>query len=368
MRRFLPPGVLIAVTLASSPFLALARDALLKAFPSGGLKALAAALGLSALGAIGWGLSRIEDRRALRYGGLALAVALLVLQRWTSRSGLASVDIVEKVHIVQYGLLVILFYRALLPSRPLATPAGLLLPILWTGLAGLAEESVQGFFQLRTGDVRDVWLNYFSGTVGLLFYLSIAPPERWSWRSPRAEWAAAGRWAAALVVAGGLFLQNAHLGHLIEDPEIGRFRSWFTAEQLERLSQDRAERWRRDRPTGLVAWHKEDYFLTEAARHANHRNSAYSHEQWTLAWQANRILERHYEPFLDLDSFRNGGRHRYPPELRADLESKAQPNPATYVSPVQSKRVLLISPLELWSAVGGVAALLLLVPVALPRP
>ena len=56
--------------------------------------------------------------------------------------------------------------------------------------------------------------------------------------------------------------------------------------------------------------------------------------------RANRILEKYYAPFLDLESFRGSGVHRYPPEVRQELEAQApRRDPERYVSPVLEHRI-----------------------------
>ncbi|MEO1368300.1 MAG: VanZ family protein [Acidobacteriota bacterium] len=322
------------VSLVVSPFMGLLRDVLFDTLGGAAIKTIGGGLALAGLAIFGAVVMRIKDRRAPRYGALAAVVALLLVQTFVLGSGYATVDLVEKVHIFQYGALSALLYWALLaPSRTIG-PSVLLLPLIWATLVGVGEESVQGFFRFRVADIRDVVLNGIAAFCGLFLALALWPPE--GWREEPGERRSMLRWGAALVLAVGLFFQTIHLGYLIEDEEIGQFRSWFSPEELETLAADRAVAWAEE-PLDERAWQRKDYYLREAASHANHRNASYDAELWTFAYQANRILERYYAPFLDLPHFRGAGRHRYGPEVSRELESKATPNPSTYLSPVHGE-------------------------------
>ncbi len=337
MKRFLPPLLLVALVVGTSPAVGRIRDWLFELFPDSAVRLLAVALAGLAAGLFLYAAVRIRERRLLRYGGLAAVVALLWIQTAGFSTGLASVDVVEKVHILEYGLLAFLLYRALLPAGDLSV---LILTLLGVTFAGTLEEWVQWFVPARLGEIRDVFLNVFAGGCGLVFGLCLDPPRAFSWRLTAPRWRILARTAALAGVALGLFFACAHLGHEIEDAEIGRFRSWFTAEELREIRERRSREWATAPPTGVEIWGREDYFLTEAAWHANHRNEAYGRGDLYMAWQANRILEKYYDPFLDIDSFRGSGKHRYPPAMRRDLEAGApRRDPQGYLSPVLRERI-----------------------------
>jgi fumarate reductase subunit D len=249
----------------------------------------------------------------------------------------AQVNIAERVHIFEYGLLALLLYRSFRPRGDLSV---LLLTILWVTFAGTMDEFVQWFFQKRTGEIRDVALNAISGGTGLLFALALLSPRGLRMKISGKSWAIVTKSVALLLLLLGLFFSLAHLGHMIEDPEIGRFRSFFSVEELAQLAQEREETWAQDPPTGLAPWDREDYFLTEAGAHANHRGERHQAGDVYRTWQANRILEKYYSPFLDIESFRGSGKHRFPEYLRQDLQNDlSDRNPANYTSPVHAKRI-----------------------------
>ena len=200
---------------------------------------------------------------------------------------------------------------------------------------------MQWLVETRTGEFRDVLLNVVSGICGLVFSLSLEPPEGFCWRRiAPARWRLLGTSAAIVVLAMGMFFATAHLGHVIEDPEIGRFRSYFTREELVDAAARRAEQWTVDPPQDLSPWKIEDLFLTEAGWHNQHRNDAYEREFYYLARQANLILEKYYKPYLDLETFRKTGNRRFVPGVVRQLDAKApRYKPEKYLSPVGDKRI-----------------------------
>ncbi len=172
MRRFLPAVLLTLANLALAPFLGLLRDWLFDTFPGAAVKVVALILGGLGAGALLVALARIREGRVWRYALLAVVVGLVLLQTLVLKRGNLRVDVVEKVHFVQYGLLAYLVYRGLCKGRfgDRAAPADFslfLLPVLWGGIAGVLEEWVQWLVPVRTGEVLDVLLNAYAALCGL---------------------------------------------------------------------------------------------------------------------------------------------------------------------------------------------------------
>ncbi len=354
MKRFLPAVLLATLVTLAAPFMGLVRNFLFDAFPRTAVRGMTVALAAVAAGFFLYALTRIRTQRLLRYGGLALVGVLLWIQAVGFATRLASVNVVEKVHILEYGLLAYLLYRAFRPAAGTAVRRTAvrrtgdlswpILALLWTAFAGTVEEGVQWWVETRTGEIRDVLLNAFSGLCGLVFALSLEPPERFSWRIPERGWRRLGTAAAVLVLAVGVFFYAAHLGYLVEDPEIGSFRSFFTREELIATAARRAEEWATDPPGELKPWRKEDRYLLEAGWHNQHRNQSYEAGFYYLARQANRILEKYHAPYLDLESFRKTGDRRFPPHVLAELDAKApRLQPEDYLSPV-GERLIWVRP------------------------
>lgn len=370
MKPFLPALLLFVLIVASAPAIGHVRDYIFETFPQGSVPFLAGGFMVAAAAFFVYALVRIRHHRWLRYGALAAVLALLWLQTAGLSTGFAKVDAAEKIHVLEYGALAFLLYRALLGRQAGAGDPSLpALTFLGATLAGTADEWVQFLAPLRVGEIRDVAMNATAGLSGLLFALALVPPARWSWRLDAARRRHVARAAAGVVLALGLFFYEAHLGYEVSDPEIGRFRSWYTAAELGELSAERRLEWQKHPPTGLETWGVEDFYLYEAAWHAGHRNSSFESGNFTLAWLANRVLEKYYGPFLDLESFRGSGPNRYSPERRRELEKKkGSHDPRTYLSPVQADRIYPWSK-PLWLTLLGVLVLALWTsPRLLPEP
>lgn len=336
-RRFLPAALLVAVILATAPFLGVLRDRFFDAFPRAAFRLFAALLATLALLALAYAVARIRRHRLARYGALIVALGLVALQTLGSGER-AEVNLVEKIHVFEYGLLAFLLYRAYLREPSGADLSLIALPLLWVAVAGSLDETVQFFAATRTGYLGDVVLNLLSGVCGLLFALAVEPPAGFAWRLGRRR--RTSDVAALALLVFGLFYANAHLGHRIEDPEIGSFRSWSSREALLREQALRRARWAENPPRALSPWQREDLYLTEAGWQTSHRDRSYRLGRWALALQANRILEKYYAPYLDLDGFRGRPPRRYPPERVRELERRAGTiDPAGYASYVLRRRV-----------------------------
>lgn len=362
MKRFLPSLLLTLAIALLAPYVGVLRESLFGLFPMASLMVLGGTLLLLAVAALAYALWRIRSRRWLRYMGLIGAVLLVWGQNFGFGAGDIEVNVIEKIHIVEYGLLAWWLYLALLRGRRQREDLSLVaLPLLGVCLAGTLDESVQWLVATRSGDVQDIWLDVYSGACGLIFAFCLEPPSRFSWRLGRRPWVL--RWSAAAILGLGLFVSQAHLGYMIDDPEIGQFRSWHRQEELMELAGRRAVAWRVEPPgTRTSAWRLEDHYLTEAGWHRGHRerNFELGYYYWTL--QANRILEKYYAPYLDLEGFRQRQRRRYSPEvLRRVEEQSVWLDPRFYRSPVLQSRIYLW-PSKPWllGTAGGLALLLVL--------
>jgi VanZ family protein len=332
---------------AIGPFLGELRVRLVEAFGRRFFAALALGLAAVALGAGAVAVGRLRrwGRRGLpaRLAGLALAAVLVVLQVIWWRTGDANVDLFQRVHLPEYALLAVLYLLAFRSRH-----RGIVLPVLTLAavtLVGLADEAVQWATPVRVGDGRDVLLNLYAGVVGVIFGLSLVPRPVLGGPSAPATRRAAAWLCAGVVLAGAAFFDVAHLGHRIDDPEVGSFVSYFSPRSLERAREERARRWAVDPPRPPRPLAFEDYFLTEAGWHAQARNEALSGEDFERAFEENRILERWYTPYLDL-----GRRHRWPPAQRAYVERHREP----FESATLSGRIVTRprGPV-LWSGVGA---------------
>jgi len=322
--------------LAVAPFLGLLRDLLIARLPRAFAPLLLAGFGIAAGGALLLAVLRIRERRGARYAALALAVALAAGLLGLFRTGLAEVDAVERIHVLAYGLLAFLFARAFAPRRDLSS---YLLAFLATALFGILDEWVQWLVPTRVGDIRDVGLNAGAALPGLLLAWSAAPGAAERRMAPRSRRLVSLAAAVALLALAG-FYDAAHLGHDLDSPGLGSFRSWHAPGELAAVSAERAELWR-ERPPGRPApLSREDYFLTEGTWRVTARNAALERGDLTAAWLENLLLEAHYGPVLDLDATRTGEPHRWPAWKRTEVEAgRPRPDPLPYASPVLAHRI-----------------------------
>jgi len=369
MRRYTAALVVSAAVVGVAPFAAAIRDAIEAALAEGYLRWMGIGFALAVAAIVAWVVARIRDDRALRWGLLVVALLLLVgqLAGWSRDS--AAVNAVERIHFLYYGWLGVLWPRAFRRRRgDLSALASAMLAIL---VVALADEGVQWWVAARTGEIYDVVLNVYAGAIGVLIGLAVDGRRSLRWRfEPGAARDITLQAAAALIVAAA-FIHLAHLGYRIEDPEIGRFRSYFSREELASASRDRAARWA-ERPLGppgiFAALEREDWFRTEAGMRVQHRNAALERGDVYQAWKENLILERYYQPFLD-QLGRDGHPFRLPAEARRSLdEARPRRDPYLYDSPVgrvPHRIWLWPSKLLLWIVASTLAIAVLVAPAAL---
>jgi hypothetical protein len=230
------------------------------------------------------------------------------------------VDVVERVHFVEYGLITFLFYRA---CRPAGDASIVVLPAL-AGLAvGTIEEWFQWFIPARIGEVRDVFLNGAAIASGLLFSAAIDPPDAFAARLRPGSAARIFGAATAVILLFAAFIDTVHLGHEIEDPGTGSFRSRYDREELLAAARERTARWQTDPPLILRRFSAEDQYLSEGLTHVQRRNEAWDEGDAFAAWRENLILERYYAPVLDTPSYGSKTGHRWPAAQRADAQRRA---------------------------------------------
>jgi hypothetical protein len=331
--------LLLAIAVAtgvvlSAPFIRDIRDFIKTTFPGYYVTFVGAAIALVIAAGVLAAFARIRDRRALRYGAIAAALALGTAYALWNAQGIVEVDTVERFHFVEYGLVALLFYRAFQPAQDVST---FVLPIVAGLIAGTGEEWLQWFIPGRIGDMRDVFLNGVAILCGLLFSVGIDPPDRFSWSLTPASRRRVGLTAAAAVLVFAAFVHNVHLGTEIDDPEAGRFRSRYDGETLLALARDRGESWKANPPLAIPrSRSREDQYFSEGLLHVQTRNKRWAAGDFPASWFENLILEKYYHPLLDTASYISKAPLRWPAEQRLDGERRYRaagaPPPSTFVS------------------------------------
>lgn len=330
---------LALLILLAPPWARLVRDWLFENAPRAALWFLAALAALLASGLLWLAIRGLRGARWPRWALLGCGLIALALLAAGFATDDPRVGAVERLHLIEYAALSALCFFALGPRIRDWTRIGWAL--LLSVLVALGDELFQWILPLRTGELRDVLLDAGAAAAGLLAGLALDPLrlQRAGSRSlARLLFALA---ATALLVAA--FIEVAHRGQWVSAPSCGRFRSYFSAAELR--ARDRAlarEPWRATAPPPLVGI--EDYAITEAGWHLQHRNLALENQDWAAALGEQRILERYY------DSFRRAKGAELEPALRgrgAELGGA----PESYVSPVLARRIWAeLSGWQLWGA------------------
>jgi VanZ family protein len=328
--RWYPPIAWSALLLAVAPFMGKVQQELRTWLGQSFRWILVAGLIAVSIGCLVWAGSRIREHRLARWSGLALVIALVGAQLAFFRRQDSHADLVEKIHIVEYGLLAFLVYRAV---RPAGDRRQVFLPLLWVTAVGTMDEWLQWLAPTRVGEWLDVLLNVFAGVVGLIFALAWSPPFRLGAVEARRlsrSWLA----AAGTVLLFASFFHQAHLGYRITQAGSIDFLSWHSSDRLVELSRARNLAWASKAPGPLPWVGIEDFYRSEAAFHVQFRNTSLKHGDFRTAWKENEILETYFEPFL---LYRGG--HRWPKGKRKRIENRLElPGPA-YSSPVLVGRV-----------------------------
>lgn len=356
--RWVPALVLSVGAVAGAPWLGELRRAVQGHL--GGAYADTLAYTLAGVGVLAFAgaAASIRRDRALRYGLLVFALGLVVAQVLLWQRGSREVQLVERVHLVEYGLIAFLWVNALRARfRDGALPV---LALLVTAVVGLADEWVQWATPVRVGDVQDVLLNGWAGAIGVLFAMALIPPARFELR-PAEPTLRAVRVAGLVVLVGaGWLFDTANQGAVIRDPVAGSFVSVYEPGELLRASEERARRWAREPPGPLRPLALEDRFLSEAGAHLAARNGALNAGRHVRAVLDNRILERWYGPYLDLPRGKGGRTARWTAERRTRIEKEAGPAvermARTYRSGAFRERLVTVPQSLLWAVVLAAAA------------
>ena len=304
----------------------------------------------------------VRSSRRLRwsnYAALAAGALWAVVQATALARGRPEESALERMHLVLYGLVALLLYRALLRGGRSAITAAFSAAVL-TSLVGLADEFVQWLVWTRVGDAYDCLLNASAAGCGVvfgagLFGFDTPAPTRAERRTIAALW-------VVLVAASAGLVDLANLGRLITDPELGSFRSYYSADRLERLNEDRRDRWPARQPPipPFQPWQIQDHFLNEATWHVQARNEAFEAENWPTAAAEEAILNRYYPAVVEEVRGPEGHlRHAFPPDRVQRLRQEGAVPVPDYESSAGGNRIWIWPSYLPWL----VAAVSILLPV-----
>lgn len=348
----------IAVSTAlvlSAPFIGFLRSWIRTTFPGQFVRIVGGAIALLAVVAVVSAALRIRTRRLLRYGAIVVALGIAVWYSLGEATGNPDVDVVQRFHFVEYGVITFLFYRA---WRPLEDPAILVLPVLAGLLVGTADEWLQWFIPNRVGEIADVLLNGIAIAGGMLFSLGADPPANFSRRMRPGSLFRIGRLAAVTILAIAIFFQIVHLGYDVRDDEAGTFKSRWSKSELEHLGTAKRDEWRtHPPPLVLQRVSREDQYLTEGVTHVQKRNELLGANDPRSAWMENLILEKYFTPVLDTPSYWSRTGHRWSAEQRQSIQALAAGGDPAYVSRANPYPIYAWSRTGFWLASIGIAAI-----------
>jgi len=353
-------GVRLAAVAASlgvvlgSPYTGQIRGALQDALPGQYRLVIGGIVASAVVAALGGALVRIRERRATRYGLLLAAIGGGSLYAWATATGNANVDLVERFHLVEYGVLTWLYYR-IWHSR--ADVTSLVFPALAAFTVGICDEGMQWLVPARVGELRDILLNGVSIGCGLLFSVALQPTAGARWMPDRRQRRALAAAAAGVIVLLAAFFHTVHLGHEIDDPQVGRFLSRYSAAELLSAARDRTERWRSDPPRELRPASIEDHYLAEGAWHVQRRNEV---DDPRRVWHENLILEKYFAPVIEFPTYATGAGAKWPEAQRASAAAAASAGEGagTYRSTANPYPIYTWSPVAFWSGIIAVVAAL----------
>ncbi len=339
MRRFAAPALIALWIVGSAPFLGrLTRwiqeevdRSLLVIVPTILFWAAAAAF-------VVWIVRSSRRLRWSNYAALAVGALWAAVQATALARGRPEESALERMHLVLYGLVALLLYRALLRGGRSAIAAAFSAAVL-TSLVGIADEFVQWLVWVRVGDAYDCLLNASAAGCGVvfgagLFGFDTPAPTRAERRTIAALW-------VVLVAASAGLVDLANLGRLITDPELGSFRSYYSADRLERLNESRRARWPARQPPmrPFQPWQIQDHFLNEATWHVQARNEAFDAGDWSTAAAEEAILNRYYPAVLELRTPEGHLRYAFPQERVQRLQQEGAAPAPTYESPAGGNRI-----------------------------
>ncbi len=302
----------------------------------------------------------------------------------------------EAVHFVQYGVLGMLVYRALI--HHLQDASIYFAAAIVCGILGTVDEFIQWLTPRRVWGLKDIWLNFFASVsvltgiarglqpryiagkfspanLRILCHLTITAlsilgasllftPPRVAWVAEQISWLGFLKYHDSVVL---------EYGYLYEDPEIGVFRSRFAPGKLKQMDRERAveaadilDRYQDEQtyPAFLSLYSPiTDPFVHEARVHLFRRdryyNTAMNYEnqpdeyarRLTIAWRENMIMEKHFSNTLQLSNY------VWSDEKKARVQAHHRPN-EVYDSWVSRG---LITQVREWQVVSFFIVLILVV-------
>jgi VanZ family protein len=118
---------------------------------------------------------------ARRVAALALLAAVLAAYAWLLLGFYRGRLTIEKVHLIEYGLLAYLTLNAVTVTR--RGGPGAAVAVLFVAAAGVGDEALQKLIPNRVFDLYDIAANWLGGTLGAAAWVAASAASPWR-RSP----------------------------------------------------------------------------------------------------------------------------------------------------------------------------------------
>ncbi|MCP2604560.1 VanZ family protein [Candidatus Aminicenantes bacterium AH-873-B07] len=211
----------------------------------------------------------------------------------------------ERIHLIEYGFLALLFYHSF---RDKISERLIYLGALFYGSSiGLIDEFFQYLVANRVGDLRDVGINILSVFMGTFFVFSLNYiNQKMDIKSIRKICYQ----SIVFFLLLGTFIYIVHYGYIIQDHEIGEFKSKYSASKLLKIAKERDRIWRIEKIKNPLKFSKprnyyegkiialEDIYFREAFLRTGKRNKYFKEKKYFKAYKENEILEKYYNPFI----------------------------------------------------------------------
>ena len=238
----------------SAPFIGYVRAWIRLNFPGQFVRVVGGLIALLGVTAIGLALARVRERRLIRYAAIAAALICAAWYSVATATGVPEVDVVQRFHFIEYGLITFLFYRA---WRPLEDPSIVILPVLAGLVVGTADEWLQWFIPNRVGELDDVFLNGVAIACGLVFSLGTDLPAAFRRTLRPGSLRRIGRFAAASSWRWPRSFTRCTSATTSTTRRSACFKSRYSKERLGAMAAEKIEEWRTNplplRPAACVA-------------------------------------------------------------------------------------------------------------------
>ncbi|OGL43408.1 MAG: hypothetical protein A2042_07460 [Candidatus Schekmanbacteria bacterium GWA2_38_11] len=351
--------VLICLTIPYTPLLWKPLSADQKSLIITGIYALAFLLGLFILIYL---FFYRKERRVLPYLWL-FTVALLYLQALNSLKEFP----IEKFHLIEYGALGILTFKAL--KNDIRDLNIYIWSILITFYVGIFDETVQWLVPNRVGAIEDVWLNTKSGILSLMLIGLVIRPKGIETRFYTKNLKKVYIPIFVVLVATGVFINFVHdFGYRMKLSDSIEIYSHFPEGELRSINNifqrdisfliKTAERFiNKDKSSGDISVReaKALTFFKEAAGHRWERDYAFSKMRFLKSLKEQIILKNDYSSVLYLKPFK----WSKDKEMLVEKLAKEERGKDIYISPVSGILITKFSKVEMWFFIGIIILVLI---------